>query len=316
VRFDAFGFATLSIAVGSLQLLLDRGEQNDWFAAQESWIEAATFLVSAAYFVVHTLLTPEGKSFFNYRLLRNSNYLSGLVLIFVVGLVTFSGRALLATMLQGLMNYTASLAGFVTAPTGIGTMVGMLVVGRLVGRIDLRLMLAIGFGLTAFSLWQMAGYDLTITQKEVIWPGVIQGLGSGLVFVPLATMSFATLPPQLRADGTAIFSLSRNIGSAIGISGAQALLVRNIQIAHAGLIENLGINNGNILKSPLGAAFDLGNQSGIEALNDEITRQATMIAYVDDYLFLLVATLAIIPLLLFFRPPKKAAAAIEPMALE
>jgi DHA2 family multidrug resistance protein len=317
IRFDMFGFATLSIAIASLQMLLDRGQQNDWFAARESWVEGILFAISFAYFAAHTALSPEGKSFFNYRLLKNSNFVSGIILIFMVGLITFSGRALLATMLQNLMDYPATLTGFVTAPSGVGTMIGMLVVGRLVGRVDLRLLLAIGFGLTALSLWQMSGYDLTITQSDVVWPGLAQGLGTGLIFVPLAAAAFATLAPELRADGTAIFSLLRNIGSAIGISGAQALLVRNTQIAHAGLVENLGVANPSILKSPLATAFHLGSPTGFTVLNDEVTRQASMIAYVDDFLLMLIATLVVIPLLIFIRPSKhNGALAAESLMME
>ena len=316
VRFDAFGFITLSVAIGSLQLFLDRGEQNDWFSSRETWVEAITFVTSFSYFIVHTALTPPGKSFFDYRLLKNSNYVSGIILIFVIGMILFSVRALLATMLQGLMDYPAELAGLVMAPSGIGTMAAMLVVGRLVGRVDTRWLLAAGFAITAFSLWQMIHYDLILTQRQIIWPGVIQGVGLGLVFVPLSAAAFATLPPQMRADGTAIFSLLRNIGSAIGISAAQALLVRNTQIAHLGLVEKLGAGNLDVPNSALASAFNLSNPAGAMALNGEITRQAAMIAYVDDYLIMLILSIIVIPLLFFMRRPQKAGVRVEPIAID
>jgi DHA2 family multidrug resistance protein len=314
--FDTFGFVTLSIAIGALQLFLDRGEQNDWFSSRETWVEAVAFVVSFSYFVVHTALTPPAKSFFDYRLLKNSNYVSGIVLIFVIGMILFSVRALLATMLQGLMDYPAQLAGLVMAPSGIGTMAAMLVVGRLVGRVDTRLLLAAGFGITAFSLWQMIHYDLTLTQWQIIWPGVIQGVGLGLVFVPLSAAAFATLPAEMRADGTAIFSLLRNIGSAIGIAVAQALLVRNTQVAHLGLVEKLGAQNLDLPNSALAGAFNLANPAGAMALNGEITRQAAMIAYLDDYLIMLILTVAVIPLLFFMRRSRRPAADIEHIAVE
>jgi DHA2 family multidrug resistance protein len=151
VRFDVFGFATLSIAIAALQLLLDRGEQNDWFSATESWIEASTCIVSFLYFLVHTALSPAGKSFFDYRLLRNPNYVSGIILMFLVAMILFSSRALIATMLQDLFDYPASTAGYVMAPGGIGTMAAMLVVGRLSGRVDVRILLTVGFAIVAFS---------------------------------------------------------------------------------------------------------------------------------------------------------------------
>ena len=307
VRFDAFGFTTLSLAIGALQLLLDRGQQNDWFSATESWVELTVLIVSFTFFGIHTALSPQGKSFFDYRLLKNSNYVSGLLLIFVVGLVLFSTRALIPTMLQGLMGYTATTAGVVTAPGGIGTMLAMLIAGRIIGKVDLRIILTFGFGITGFSLWQMSHYSLQLTQSDIVWPGVIQGIGTGLVFVPLSAAAFATLAPELRADGTAIFSLLRNIGSAIGIAVAQALLVRNTQVAHSGLVENLSAANPDPLRSPLGAAFQLTTPGGVAFLNDEVTRQAAMIAYVDDFLLLLILSFAVIPLLLLIRPPRHGA---------
>jgi MFS transporter, DHA2 family, multidrug resistance protein len=317
VRFDLFGFATLGIAIGALQLMLDRGQLNDWFASTETWGEAITLAVSLAYFVVHTAFTPAGKSFFDYRLLKNSNYVSGVILMFLIGMILFSTRALIATMLQNLMGYPATLTGLLMAPSGIGTMLAMIIVGRLSGRVDLRLLLGVGFAITALSLWQMVHYDLTLTERQIIWPGVMQGVGLGIVFVPLAAAAFATLTPELRADGTAFFSLMRNIGSAIGISVAQALLVRNTQSAHTGIVENLTFAHPNLLTSPLSSALHLGSQAGWEALNEEITRQAAMIAYVDDFLLLLILTMIVIPLLALIRPPRKEAPlATETMALE
>lgn len=317
VAFDLFGFVTLSIAIGSLQLLLDRGQENDWFAARESWVELVVLAISFTYFVVHTVSLPAGKSFFDYRLLKNSNYVSGLVFIFLIGVVLFSTRALIPTMLQGLLGYPASLAGLLLAPSGLGTMLAMLVVGRLVGKLDLRLLVGLGFLTTAFSLWQMTRYNLGLTQSEIIWPSIIQGVGLGLIFVPLSAAAFATLSPELRADGTAIYSLLRNIGSAIGISVVQALLVRNTQVAHAGLVSNVSAANPTLDNSALAAAFHLPQPTGFIALNDEVTRQAAMIAYVDDFLFMLVLTVLVIPLLLLLRPPRRGGpVAADHVALE
>jgi EmrB/QacA subfamily drug resistance transporter len=236
VRFDTFGFVTLSIAIGALQMLLDRGEQNDWFASTETWVELMLTGAEPSPTSSATPLTrPAGQSFVDFRLLKNANYVTGLLLIFIVGMVLFATRALMPTMLQGLMGYPAALAGLVTAPSGLGTMAAMLVVGKLTGKVDFRLLLGVGFAITAFSLWQMTQYTLVLSQSDIVWPGVIQGVGLGLVFVPLSAATFATLSPQMRAEGTALYSLVRNIGSSIGIALVQALLVRNTQIAHASL---------------------------------------------------------------------------------
>jgi len=310
MRFDAFGFLTLSLAIGALQMLLDRGEQNDWFASTETWVEAILLAISFAWFVGHTLTTPPGKSFFDYRLLKNANYVSGLLFIFIVGLVLFATRALTPTMLQGLMGYPAAVAGLVTAPSGLGTMVAMMVVGRLVGRFDLRLLLGTGFAITAFSLWQMSQYTLVLSQSDIVWPGVIQGLGLGLVFVPLSAATFATLSPEMRAEGTAIYSLVRNIGSSIGIALVQTLLVRNTQAMHASLVEKVNITNPALLNN-------VATPDAALALNNEITRQASMIAYVNDFWLMTLLTLAVIPLLLLVRPPaKQSAPGVDHAAME
>jgi DHA2 family multidrug resistance protein len=305
MRFDMFGFATLSLAIGALQMLLDRGEQNDWFASTETWVEAILLAMTLAYFIAHTLLTPADRSFFDFRLLKNRNYVTGLLFIFIVGMVLFATRALTPTMLQGLMAYPATIAGLVTAPSGFGTMIAMLVVGRLVGRIDLRLLLGTGFAITAFSLWQMSRYTLVLSQSDIVWPGVVQGVGLGLVFVPLSAATFATLAPTMRAQGTAIYSLIRNIGSSVGIAMAQALLVRNTQIVHSSLVERVTINSPSLHDTATASIYNLSNPAGIEAINGEITRQATMIAYVNDFWLMLILTLLIIPLLLLIQPAKK-----------
>jgi DHA2 family multidrug resistance protein len=203
------------------------------------------------------------------------------------------------------MNYPAAIAGLVTAPSGLGTMFAMLIVGRLVGRVDLRLLLAVGFSVTAFSLWQMSRFTLTLEPSNVVWSGVVQGIGLGLVFVPLSAATFATLSPAMRAEGTAIYSLIRNIGSSIGIALVQALLVRNTQIAHASLAEKITYANPALQDSAIGSLYNLANSTGMAMLNSEVTRQASMIAYLDDFWLMLIMTLMVIPLLLLIRPPKK-----------
>jgi DHA2 family multidrug resistance protein len=306
VRFDTFGFVTLSVAIGSLQMLLDRGEQNDWFGSTETWVELVLLAMSAAYFVAHTATRPAGQSFIDYRLLKNPNYVTGLLLIFIVGMVLFATRALMPTMLQGLMGYPAALAGLVTAPSGLGTMAAMLVVGKLTGRVDFRLLLAAGFAITGFSLWQMTGYTLVLGQGDIVWPGVVQGIGLGLVFVPLSAATFATLSPQMRAEGTALYSLIRNIGSSIGIALVQTLLVRNTQIAHASLGAHIDSANPALLDPA--SVYNLASNAGAAALNAEVTRQASMIAYVDDFWLMMILTFAVIPMLVLIRPPKRGAA--------
>ena len=306
MRFDVMGFTCLSLAIGSLQMMLDRGQQNDWFSSAETWVEATMCFVSLGFFIIHTATRPAGATFFNYRLLMNRNFVTGLLFIFVVGMVLFATRALMPSMLQGLMGYNAVTAGIVTAPSGLGTMLAMMVVGRMVGKVDLRLILGVGFGLTALTLWMMTDYSVDTPQRAIIIPGIIQGFGLGLVFVPLSAATFATLSGDLRPDGTSIYSLIRNIGSSIGIAMVQALQVSNTQKAHAGIVENLTRQHPDLLQS---VSQTLG-------LNGEISRQASMIAYLDNFKLMMILTMLAMPLLLIIQAPKKKTTGTEEEQIE
>ncbi|WP_409937611.1 DHA2 family efflux MFS transporter permease subunit [Paraburkholderia sp. BCC1885] len=301
VKFDAFGFATLALAIGALQAMLDRGEQLDWFGSHEIVIEALLASISFAFFLAHTATVGKG-SFFKYELLKDPNFATGTFFIFVIGAVMYATRALLPPMLQTLMNYPVATTGLVTAPSGAGTMIAMLCAGRLLKHIDARLMLLSGFLISAFALWQMMNYTIVLSASDIVWPGVIQGFGLGLVFVPLSALTFSTLTPELRADGTATYSLMRNIGSSIGISIVQTLMTRGTQVAHADLAANVNIFNP--LMRPM---LESGSRYDIAVMNASITQQASMIAYLNDFKLMFVATLMVVPLLLLIRPARKVA---------
>ena len=292
--FDFFGFAVLSIAVGALQVFLDRGPIKDWFGSSEIQLEAAIAALAFYLFVVHTLTTP--RPFIRFALYRDRNFLSGNVLIFVIGVVLFAVLALLPPLLQGLMGYSVFQSGLATAPRGVGTLIAMLLVGRIVGRIDVRLIIGTGLMLAALSLWQMSHFSLLMDMSPVVWTGVIQGLGIGIAYVPMAALTFATLPTVMRNEGTALFNLIRNLGSSVGISTVQGLLVRNTQVVHASLSQHV---------TPWSFATHAhGPYAGahaVAALNREVTAQASMIAYLDDFHFMLILTLVAMLTLLMVR---------------
>jgi DHA2 family multidrug resistance protein len=314
-RFDVFGFATLSIALGAFQLLLDRGQQNDWFSSTETWIEAIVAVIATTYFVAHTAMTPARLSFLDYRLLKNRNYVTGLLFIFIVGLVLYATRALTPTMLENLLGYPVATTGLVTAPTGVGTMIAMLIAGRIIGKVDLRLTLFVGFAITALALWQMTGYSLDLSESDIVWPGLIQGFGTGLVFVPLSAATFATLSSDMRAQGTAIYSLVRNIGSSIGISLVQTMLTRNTVGAHASLVERVTTGSSAWSNPAVAAAYGTHTPAGAAFLESAVTQQAAMIAYIDDFWFMLFLTVLVMPLLLLIRPPRRGTIVEEPQAI-
>jgi DHA2 family multidrug resistance protein len=296
-RFDFFGFTALSVAIGALQLMLDRGQLQDWFSSTEICVEAAIAATAFYLFVVHMLTTTRAP-FISPVLFRDRNFLTGNVFIFVVGVVLFATLALLPPMLQGLMDYPVVTTGLVTAPRGVGTLLAMIIVGRLMGIVDVRMIIATGLAITAFSLWQMTGFYLQMDSAPIVWSGLAQGLGTGFVYVPLAAITFATLAPQYRDEGTALFSLIRNVGSSVGISVVETLLTRNTQILHASLAEHV-MPYGDGLRPSLAALA--ADSRGLAGLNDTVTRQAAMIAYGNDFKLMMVLTLASIPLVLLLR---------------
>ncbi len=300
-RFDFFGFGALSVALLCLQLTLDRGQLKDWFNSSEIWIEA-TLAVAASYLLVVHIVTTDKPPFISPALLKDRNFMTGNIFVFIVGLVLFATLALLPPLLQDLLNYSVLTTGLVTAPRGIGTLAAMVILGRLGRSIDPRYIIASGFALTALSLWLMTGFDLQMNEAAVIWTGIAQGLGTGFVYVPLAAATFATLSPQLRNEGTALFSLTRNVGSSIGISVVEVLLTRNTQVMHARLGEDLSIFSPRVHSYLVGA--DPG--TAVAGLNAMLTRQAAMIAYNNDFKFMLVLTLITMPLIVVLRRPKSA----------
>jgi MFS transporter, DHA2 family, multidrug resistance protein len=312
-RFDFFGFATLSLGIASLQLMLDRGQLLDWFSSREIIITAAASGLGFYLFVVHMFTSPQ--PFLNPGLFKDRNFVASNVFIFLVGVVLFATLALLPPMLQNQLQYPVVLTGLVTAPRGFGTLVGMMAVGRLITRFDARLIMAVGLALTAYSLWQMTQYSILMGYWPIITSGVVQGLGVGLVYVPLSTVAFTTLPRALRNEGTAFFNLLRNVGSSIGISVVMFLLTQNTQILHASIAEH--VTPYNIASNPaaIAAHVDVGTAKGLAALNAMITNQGTMIAYIDDFRLMMMLTLLTIPFLLLIKRAKPEAGA-HPVVLE
>jgi DHA2 family multidrug resistance protein len=301
--FDFFGFAMLSLAIGAFQLLLDRGEQVGWFDSAEIWILAGLAVSGLWAFVIH--ITGREGAFVEPRIFRDTNLVMALSMIFMVGAILLAGLALMPPMLQNIMGYPVVTTGLVLAPRGVGTMVSMIVVGRLVGKVDARLLILTGLSLTAFSLWQMSGFSITMDRTPIIVSGLVQGFGLGFVFVPLSTIAFATLEPRFRADAASLFSLLRNIGSSVGISVVATQLAHNIVITRSELVAHLSPFNPN-MDQLLGTALDQTSVLGM--LNAQVQAQAAMIGYIDDFRLMMWVTLAVIPLLAFMRKPRAAAA--------
>jgi DHA2 family multidrug resistance protein len=298
---DWFGFATLSVAIGALQVLLDRGEELDWFGPGEILIEAVVSGSALWLFLAHTLSAEA--PFVNPGLFRDRNFAAGMLFVSIVGVTFFAPLALLPLYLQNLMGYPVMTAGIVMAPRGISTMAAMMMVGPLVGRLDTRVLLAIGLGLTAWALSDMSGWTPDVSTWTVAINGAIQGAGIGFLFVPLSATTLATLSAQQQTEGAGLFNLSRNIGSSIGISVVSSLLVANTQANHAEIAHYITTFNRMFASAAIAHFWSPVTAAGRAMLDAEVMRQAQIIAYIDDFKLMMIVALAAIPLLLVFRKP-------------
>ena len=309
-RFDIFGFVMLSVAIGALQLMLDRGGEVDWFSSAEIWTYLFLTVSGFWIFVIHIMVAD--KPFLDPLMFTDRNFAVGLAFIFVIGIILLASLALLPPMLSRIFGYPTITTGLVMGPRGIGTMVSMLVVGRLVRKVDPRVLVATGLILTAASLYLMTGFTPQMTSGPIIWSGILQGLGLGLVFVPLSTIAFSTIDPIYRADATSLFSLVRNIGSSIGISIVSVLLARNVQINHAELGAMISPYNPMLWHLAPGAAA--GNSAALSQVDGLVTIQALMISYIDDFKLMMIITLAAMPLVFMLRHTKALPQGGAPMA--
>ncbi|WP_028009061.1 DHA2 family efflux MFS transporter permease subunit [Solimonas flava] len=312
-RLDLFGFALLSLTIAALQLMLDRGETKDWFESTEILIYAGLTLLALYLFLVHTVTTPH--PFMPLRLFADRNFVSGLVMVAVMGVVLFATSALLPPFLQNLRGFPVITTGLAVAPRGAGTMLAMFAVGRLIRYVDSRWLMFVGMLLTAYSLYWMAGYTLDVPISGLVGACVLQGLGIGLVFVPLSTITFATLIAQDRADGAALFSLVRNVGSSIGIAAAFAYQTRMTTTNHAYLAEHVTPFN-PALAQYVNASGGIESSLGLVDVAAELQRQAGMLGTIADFKVMMWGVLIAAPLLFLFRRPLELTTSSEPAALD
>jgi DHA2 family multidrug resistance protein len=313
-KLNWFGFGTLGVAIGAMQVLLDRGEELDWFGSREIVIEAI-IAASAFYLFLIDMFTAR-EPFVRPSLFRDRNFTAGSLFGVVVGLTYFASLALQPPYLQELMNYPILTAGLVLGPRGLGTMAAFMVVGRLTGRIDTRLLLAVGLGLTVWAFYVMTGWTPDVSQTAIVVVGVVQGIGLGFLFLPLSVVALATLAPEARAEGAGFFTLARNIGSSVGISVANALLTRNTQVNHADITNSVTAVNRAFEDPTIARSWNPVTAAGRAALDSVVTQQAQIIAYIDDYKLLMIATLCVVPLLVVFKKPTNAGASDHTMVME
>ncbi|HTB00712.1 MAG TPA: MDR family MFS transporter [Bradyrhizobium sp.] len=294
LRFDWFGFSALAIGIGSLQVALDRGEQLGWLESNEI---IAEFIVSAAgfyYFFAHSLTTS--KPFIQFAIFKDKNFVGGCVFMAVMGLVLFSTMALSSPYLQNVIGYPIISAGLLLASRGCGTFVAMMLVGRMLRYIEARTLIVAGLGLTALSLFYMTGWTDQTSGSEIVSVTIVQGFGFGLVFVPLSTVAFLTLPNHLRTDGTSMLTLMRNVASSIGISVVIAELTEGGRRVYAVLNEHVTPFNHAMQMPDVRNMIDMNTDFGRAMADAMIAVQAQIIAFSQDYQMVMLFTLCAIPL--------------------
>ena len=312
MRFDWIGFAVLSLGIGGIQMMLDRGQNQDWFSSPEIIAELVLGCLGVYLFVVH-MLTGK-KPFIPPAIFRDRNFATGVVVMFAAGTVLVSSSSLMAPWLQTLANYPVEAAGLIMAPRGIGTMFAMMTGGRMTSRIDPRKLMAFGIVLLVWSIWDMTAWTPDVAQWRIMATITVQGAGLGFLFIPLQVLAFATLPGQYRTDGASLFSLFRNIGAAIGVSVTSSMLVHNTQVLH----EQIGgavtpFNRALMSGGAVEHFWDPATRHGAAMLDRVINQQALIVAYVDDYKMMIFTTAPMLLLLLLMRRSRPVG---RPKALE
>ncbi|UGX99792.1 MDR family MFS transporter [Bradyrhizobium quebecense] len=302
LRFDWFGFGALAVAIGALQLALDRGEQLGWLESNEIMIEFIVAAVGAYFFFAHSLTTD--RPFIQFAIFKDRNFLGGVVFMTVMGLVLYSTMALSSPYLQNVVGYPIITAGLLLATRGAGTFVAMMLVGRLMRYIEARTLIISGLALTAASLFQMTGWTDMTQASEIIVVSVIQGFGFGLVFVPLSTVAFLTLPNQLRTDGTSMLTLFRNVASSIGISIVIAQLTEGGRRIYAKLSEQINPFNHALQMPDVAGMINLNTDAGRAMADRMVAAQSQIIAFSHDYQLVMLFILVSIPLALMIGSTK------------
>ena len=292
-RFDWFGFLALAIGIGALQLMLDRGEELGWFGSSEIVAEATVSATGFYFFLAHSFTTAT--PFVRLELFRDRNFAVSCLFMVVIGIVLFGTMALVTPFLQNVIGYPILSAGVLLASRGVGTLIAMILVGRLLKSIEARYLILVGLVLAIFTLDTMVGITDQTAAGPIVTTSVLQVFGLGLVFVPLSTVAFTTLPGYLRTEGSAILTLVRNVGSSIGISMVIAQLTNTTVRMHASLTEHITPFNDALRAPDVSTILNMASDTGRAMMERIVTQQASIIAYANDFRMLTYLTLVTVP---------------------
>jgi len=312
--FDALGFVTLGVAIGAFQLMLDRGGSLDWFESREIVVEACLVVAGLYLFVSHSLTTDH--PFLHLGLFTQRNFVLGLGFVFMYGLLTVPPLVLMPSFLQEVRGYPIDTVGLLQAPRGVGMLIAMIVGGKITGRIDPRPLIAFGLICIAVSAAEMSTWNADVGTWPLVWTNFMQGIGGGIILVPIQVIAFPGIAPTLRTEAAATYNLIRSIGASIGVSAALTLFVRGATTQRARLAEHLTPYSEALNHAGDTMTRHLGSVAGLARLDHELDLQAALMSYVADFRLLALAALAGLPLLLFVRKPGQADPADTVVAAE
>jgi DHA2 family multidrug resistance protein len=308
---DWLGLGFVALSLGSLQIVLDRGQDDDWFS---STLITTLIVISALAFVLliyWELRHPQ--PMVEVRLLRSADFAVTFFLMLMLGFMVFGSTFLLPAYAQQLMGYRAVDAGLVLTPGGIATIVLLPFVGRLINKVDTRLLIAVGLVLGGVSLLWMTDFYLSVSFGHMMWLRTVQMAALAFLFVPINTLAFRDIPAEKTNNASALINLARNFGGSIGISFTSTLLTRREQFHQSQMVEHLQNLNpaypdfAHQVGSVLGSAPDA--TTTLAGIYQQAVQQATLLSYLDDFKMLGVVFLALLPLLLLVRAGKGGAAA-------
>jgi DHA2 family multidrug resistance protein len=312
-RIDYVGFGLMALALGTMQLLLDKGQEEDWFASNLITFAAIFSLIAIVAFVIWELRSKE--PIVNLSVLANRNFAVGTLLMVAMGIVLYSTIALLPLFLQTLMGYPAVTSGMAVSPRGIGAIVSMLIVGRLIGKVDGRYLVTFGFAVLAISTYLLSDINLQISIRSIVGPQILSGFAMGFIFVPLTTMAMGTLANEQMGNAAGVFNLMRNTGGSLGIAAVTTMLARSSQIHQAAMVSHLTPYDPAFQQRVQQASGALGGstlaaQQANGAIYGTLVRQATVLSYIDNFRMLAFVCVLCVPLAFLFKRVKKKAGAV------
>lgn len=304
-KLDKLGFATLALGLASIQLMLDRGQHEDWFQSVEIVLLCGLGIASLWVFLVHILTTDE--PLFDKLMLKNANFLAALLFGSLIGLMMYGIFALLPPLMQSVYGYTVFDTGALLAPRGVGILLAMVVAGRLIQFLDARFVIVIGFSIVALSMWMMTGWALQMGVSHFIIVGLVQGFGMGITFLPVNLIGFSSLPMSMRTDASSVLYLARSLGGSFGISITTTMLSRNIQVSHADLAGKVTSSSFDVIDPATADRWGAVGDAALRMLDLELNRQAAMIAYLSDFKLMMIIVLCFMPAVFLLKPVRAGA---------